>query len=54
MNKCLFIPDRKPIIDKRTDTLKVHLDEQMSFIGVTYRNMGNGCLKKATLPRNPF
>ena len=32
-----------------TDTAKVQLDEPMSFIGVTYRNMGEGWLTRAEM-----
>ena len=44
MNKCLLTPDKEPITDLRIDTIKVQIDEQISFIGVTYRNMGEGLL----------
>jgi hypothetical protein len=35
-----LIPDREPAIDQSTDPTKVQLDEQKSFIGVTFRSMG--------------
>lgn len=60
MNKCIPTPDGKPAIDQRTDTLKVHLNEPMSFIRMTYRNIGKGLhksindLKTAMLPGLPF
>ena len=33
-----------PMTDQNKDTTKIQLGEIMSFIGVTYRNMGAGLL----------
>lgn len=44
MNKYLLTSDRKPIIGKRPDTLKIYLDESMTFIGVTYKTIHKGLL----------
>jgi hypothetical protein len=41
---CLLTTDREPMTDRDMDTTKVQLDEPMSFIGFTYRSMGEGLL----------
>ena len=46
---CLFIPDREPTTDRSTDTTEVQFDEPMSFIGVTYKNKGEGSLLGAEM-----
>lgn len=38
----LLTPDRKPTTDQSTNTTKDQLGEPKSFIGVSYRNMGEG------------
>lgn len=41
LNTHIFSPQiGKPTTDKRTDKTKVHFSEPMSFIGVTFRTMG--------------
>jgi hypothetical protein len=37
------------MIDQSMDTIKVKLDEPSSFIGVSYRNMGEGLLTGAEM-----
>ena len=37
---CVVIPDMEPMTDQSTDSTKVYHGELISFIGVTYRNMG--------------
>ena len=44
---CLLTPDRDLTRDQCTDTTKVQLGEPMSFIGVTYRSVGEGLLTEA-------
>jgi hypothetical protein len=39
---CLLTSDREPTTDQSMNTTKVQLGDPMSFIGVTYRNMGEG------------
>ena len=41
---CLLTSEWNPTTDQSTDTTKVQLGEPMSFIGVTYRNMGEELL----------
>lgn len=41
---CLLTPDG-PTTDPSTGTIKVHLGETISFIAVTYKNLGEGLLK---------
>lgn len=40
--KCIFLhmPDRVPMTDQSADTAKDQLSEPMSFIGITWRDMG--------------
>lgn len=47
VTKCPWVPDREPMADQRKGTMKVHLSEAMSSIGVTYRKMGEGLLRGA-------
>ena len=39
----LFMEDRKPM-ELKYKSIKVQLGEPMSYIGVSYRNMGEGLL----------
>lgn len=39
--------------DQSTDATKVQLDKPVSFIGVTYRNMGEGFLTGAEMTQTP-
>ena len=48
-NTHLFTLDRNPTTDQSTDTTKVQLGKPMSFIGVTYRTMGEGLLTRAEM-----
>ena len=40
----LFTPDREIMNVQITDTTEVQLGEPVSFIGMSYRNMGEGLL----------
>ena len=48
MVKCL-LPDREPMIDQSENTTTAELGEPVSFIGVTYRNMGKELLTGAEM-----
>jgi hypothetical protein len=37
-----FTSDRDHKTDQSTDNIKIQLNEPMSFIGATYRNIGKG------------
>lgn len=41
----LSISDGEPVTDQCVDTIKVQFDEPMSFIGISYRNIGKELLK---------
>lgn len=45
---CLLTPEREPTTDQSTDTIQVHLDEPMSYAGVTYGS--RNIFKTASLP----
>lgn len=47
MSKCLLTPDRELIADQSNEGIKVQLDEPMAFIGVTYRNVGEGLVNRS-------
>lgn len=49
MRKCLTTPDREPTTYQSRDTIKIQLDEPVSFIGVTHRNMDEGLLIRAEI-----
>lgn len=40
----LLTPDRDTMTDESTDITKVQFGEPVSFVGVTYRNMGESLL----------
>lgn len=44
LNKHLLTSDKESMADQSKDTTKIQYDELMSFIGVAYRNMGEGYL----------
>lgn len=46
-NQCLLTPGRILTTNQTMDTIKVQLGEPISFIGVTYKNMGEGFLTGA-------
>ena len=46
---CLLTTDRELLTVQSTNTTKVQLGEPVSFIGVTYRNMGEGLLMGAEM-----
>lgn len=46
---CLLTPDREPTTDQSKDTIQVHLDEPMSYPGVTYGS--RNVFKTASLPK---
>ena len=48
---CLLFPARKLTTDQSTTITKVQLGESIHFIGVTYRNMGEGLLIGAELTK---
>lgn len=45
-NKPPLNPNREPMADQSKDTNYVRLGESISFIGVTYRNMGKELLQE--------
>jgi hypothetical protein len=49
LNKHLIIPDRKPVTDKDRDNTKVEFVEPLSFIVLTYSNMGDELLPGAEM-----
>jgi hypothetical protein len=49
MNKCFLTPYRELTTDQSNDTTKDQLDELMSFIGVSYRNMDKWLLTGAEM-----
>lgn len=38
----VFTPDKESVTDQSKDSEKVELDEAISFICVTYKNVGEG------------
>jgi hypothetical protein len=49
LNKCLFTLDSEPTTDQGMDSTTIQLGGPMSFIGATYRNMGEGLLTGAEI-----
>ena len=41
---CLLTPDREHMTDECKDTPRIQLRETISFIGITYRSLGEGLL----------
>lgn len=44
MQPTLLTPDRDTMTDQSTDITKVQFGEPVSFVGVTYKNMGESLL----------
>lgn len=47
--KYAFSADRETMIDQSMNTTKVQFGEPISFIGITYRNVGEGLLTGAEI-----
>lgn len=46
---CLVTSDKEPMKDQSMDATNVQLNGPMSFIGATYRNMGEELVTKAEM-----